>query len=93
MSRPIILTLLTKPGCHLCEQARMAVDLVVSEFSMEYSGDVQIKFQEKNILGDQALLERYSEEIPVLQINGDTHAYWRVDPDRLKAKIAELLTN
>ncbi len=93
MSRSIILTLLTKPGCHLCEEARMAVDLVVSEIRIENSGDVQIEFQEKNILEDQALLERYSEEIPVLQINGETHAYWRVDPDRLKAKIAELLTN
>jgi hypothetical protein len=36
-----------------------------------------------NILEDQALLEKYGEEIPVLQINGAIHAYWRIDSERL----------
>ena len=91
MSRSIILTLLTKPGCHLCEEARMTVDLVVSEISIEHLGDVQIEFQEKNILEDPALLERYSEEIPVLQINGETHAYWRIDKARFRKTLENLL--
>lgn len=84
MSKPIILTLLTKPGCHLCEEARMAIDLVVSEVKTQSSDDVQIEVNEVNILEDQAAFDSYAEEIPVLQINGATHAYWRIDRDRLR---------
>jgi hypothetical protein len=44
-----------------------------------------------NILEDQALLEKFGEEIPVLQINGATHAYWRIDSERLIAALNELV--
>lgn len=93
MSKPIILTLYSKPGCHLCEEARLAIDSVVLQIRSEYSSDFQIELEEFNILEDDALLAAYAEEIPVLQINGETHAYWRIDPPRLKAKLMELLTN
>jgi glutaredoxin len=91
VSEPIILTLLTKPGCHLCEEAKQAVDSVVSETRAQNSSDVQIELQELNILEDSELLERYSEEIPVLQINGQIHAYWRIDKDRFRSALEKLL--
>ena len=50
------------------------VDLVIDKFKAEHSADSSIELTEVNILEDQALLEKYSEEIPVLQINGATHA-------------------
>ena len=93
MSKLIALTLLTKPGCHLCEEAKKAIELVMFEFSNENSDFVQIELTELNILEDEALRNRYSEEIPVLQINGATHAYWQIDSDRLSKALAELLTN
>ena len=93
MSKLISLTLLTKPGCHLCEEAKKAIELVMFEFSKENLDVVQIELTELNILEDEALKNQYSEEIPVLQINGATHAYWRIDSERLSKAIAELLTN
>ena len=91
MSKLIALTLLTKPGCHLCEEAQKAIELVMFEFSKENSDVVQIELTELNILEDEALKNQYSEEIPVLQINGATHAYWKIDSERLLAALNELV--
>jgi glutaredoxin len=87
----ISLTLLTKPGCHLCEEAKTVVDLAIDKFKSEYSSENPIELTEVNILEDQALVEKYGEEIPVLQINGATHAYWRIDSERLIAALKELV--
>lgn len=91
MSKPIYLTVYTKPGCHLCEVAITAVNSVVSKIKAQSSPDVQIELTELNILEDENLLARYAEEIPVLQINGETHAYWKVDEARLRVALEKLL--
>jgi glutaredoxin len=91
VSKLISLTLLTKPGCHLCEEAKKAIELVMFEFTQENSGTVQIELTELNILEDQTLKNQYSEEIPVLQINGATHAYWKIDSERLLLALNELV--
>ena len=67
------------------------VDAVIDKFKSENSSENPIELTEVNILEDQALLERYGEEIPVLQINGATHAYWRIDSERLIAALNELV--
>jgi glutaredoxin len=87
----ISLTLLTKPGCHLCEEAKTVVDSAIDKFKSEHSSENPIELTEVNILEDQALLDKYGEEIPVLQINGATHAYWRIDSERLIAALNELV--
>jgi hypothetical protein len=43
-------------------------------------------------LEDQELLNLYGEEIPVLQINGKTHGYWRIDPIRLLAALEDVVS-
>ena len=91
MSKLISLTLLTKPGCHLCEEAKKAIELVMFEFTQENSGTVQIELTELNILEDETLKNQHSEEIPVLQINGATHAYWKIDSERLLLALNELV--
>ena len=91
MSKLIALTLLTKPGCHLCEEAKTVVDSAINKFKSDHSSENPIELTEVNILEDQALLEEYGEEIPVLQINGATHAYWRIDSERLIAALNELV--
>jgi hypothetical protein len=67
------------------------VDAVIDKFKSEHSSENPIELTEVNILEDQALLEQYGEEIPVLQINGATHAYWRIDSERLIAALNELV--
>ena len=90
MQKLIQLTLFTKPGCHLCEEAKTVVDSAIEQFKSEHSLEEPIELTEVNILEDQALLEQYGEEIPVLQINGATHAYWRIDAERLMTALNEL---
>jgi len=83
------LTLIVKPGCHLCEEAEAVVTRVLAEFAAEQPGiPVVLKF--KNILDDSELMARYSEEIPVLLINGKVHNYWRIDPERLRQALDAL---
>ena len=67
------------------------VDSALDQFKTEHSADSPIELTEVNILEDQALLEKYGEEIPVLQINGATHAYWRIDSERLITALNELV--
>jgi glutaredoxin len=80
----IELTLIGKPGCHLCDDAEAVIDVVLAEL------ELQIPVDKKNILDDEALFARYSEEIPVLLINGKVHNYWHIDPERLRSALAEL---
>lgn len=78
MSKEIELTLIGKPGCHLCDEAEAVVNEVLAEVA------VQVSLTKLNILEDEELFARFSEEIPVLLIEGQVHNYWRIDPQRLK---------
>ena len=73
--------MLGKPGCHLCDDARAVITVVLSGFPA-------VTFDEKSILDDPALLDEYAEEIPVVLIDGRVHTIWRVDPDRLQAALS-----
>ena len=79
------LTLLTKPGCHLCDEARDVVDTVLD--SLVGAGVAVPELQEQSIFDDPELFGRYAEEIPVVLLDGRVHAYWRVDPERLTRAI------
>lgn len=90
MSKVISLTLLTKPGCHLCDEARTVIDQALLALVESDSVGSKIELTEQNILDDPELAERYAEEIPVLQINGQTHAYWKIDKQRLLEALEEV---
>ena len=76
-------TLVSKPGCHLCDTARDVVNSVVDELEGVAS------VTEVSILDDPELFEKYVEEIPVVLINGRVHNIWRVDPTRLRTALVE----
>ena len=82
MSREIVLTLISKPGCHLCDEAELAVQSVLVDFSA-------VSFEKANILENSELFEKYSEQIPVLLINGLVHNYWRIDTERLREALVK----
>jgi Glutaredoxin-like domain (DUF836) len=84
--RDIRLTLIGKPGCHLCDDARVVVQAVVAEVEATDAAP-RISLEERSILDDAELADRYAEEIPVLLIDGEVHDYWRVDPVRLKTAL------
>ena len=94
MSYDISLTLIGKPGCHLCDDARLVVNTVAGQFRSLHAGvasSVQVHINEQNILDDPELAERYSEEIPVLLLDGKVHNYWKIDPIRLMAALEEAI--
>jgi glutaredoxin len=76
-------TLLTKPGCHLCDDARLALEAVLDEVEFRGARD----YDELNILDDPSLLDEYAEEIPVVLIDDRVHTIWRVDQDRLRTAL------
>jgi glutaredoxin len=82
VSREIVLTLISKPGCHLCDEAELAVQSVLDDFSA-------VSFEKANILENSELFEKYSEQIPVLLINGLVHNYWRIDTERLREALVK----
>ncbi|AZZ49611.1 glutaredoxin family protein [Rathayibacter rathayi] len=79
------LTLVGKPGCHLCDDARTVIEQVVADLDDE----AVVAVSEVSILDDPVLYERYVEEIPVVLINGRVHTFWRVDPERLRRALLE----
>jgi hypothetical protein len=94
MSTTIDLTLIGKSGCHLCDEARVTVNAVVGAFRAEYTGvarHIQVNLVEHDILVDEDLWNKYSEEVPVLLINGKIHNYWRIDPVRLRGALEEFV--
>ncbi len=94
MSTTIDLTLIGKSGCHLCDEARVTVNAVVGAFRAEYTGvarHIQVNLVEHDILVDEELWNKYSEEVPVLLINGKVHNYWRIDPVRLRGALDEFV--
>ncbi|MGW9158737.1 MULTISPECIES: glutaredoxin family protein [unclassified Microbacterium] len=76
------LTLIRKPDCHLCEVASDVIDAVVAE--LPDAAAEQIEIVEASIQDDPGLYELWWEKIPVVLIDGDLHAHWRVSPDRLR---------
>jgi hypothetical protein len=75
-----VITLYTRPGCHLCDEAREAIlalreDLPVFELS------------EVNIEQDDGLLARYLERIPVVAVDGEVVSELELKLDRLRASL------
>lgn len=69
------LTLLTRPGCHLCEDARVVVQAAATECG--------IVVQEVDVDSDPELRGEYGDMVPVVLIDGVQHAYFTVDRARL----------
>lgn len=74
-----VVTLLTRPGCHLCADAR--------EIVLRVAGELGATVEERDITTDPELLARYSDLIPVTLVDGRQHDYWRVEESRLRAAL------
>ena len=77
MSRVVVYT---RPGCHLCDEARTVIEQVCAELGEDYE-DVDVSTSEE-------LERRFGEEIPVTFVDGRQHDFWRVDPGRLRRALA-----
>ncbi|MGB3186909.1 MAG: glutaredoxin family protein [Ornithinimicrobium sp.] len=85
--RPVRITLLTRPGCHLCEVAIEAVEATVADLSPPV-GYACVDIDQFADPARANLLARYGEWLPVTFVDGSQHDYWRIDPDRLAAALS-----
>ena len=76
MSAEPRVTLYSRPGCHLCDQARAVIETVCADLGESYA--------EVSIDDDPDLQARFGEEIPVTFVDGRQHDFWRVDERRLR---------
>lgn len=76
---PVRVTLIGKPDCHLCQEARAVIEVVC--------GDLGVGWEELSILDDPVLFDRYWEQVPVTLVDGEQHDFWRVDGGRLRAAL------
>ena len=76
----MIVTLVGKPGCHLCDAARRVVAPVCAQKG--------VTLEELSVLDDPELMDRYGEYIPVVLIDGVQHDFYRVDPTRFAQALA-----
>ena len=71
--------LYSRPGCHLCDDARAVIERVCADLGTAYD--------EIDITTSPELIAAYAEQIPVTFVDGEQHDFWRVDEARLRAAL------
>ena len=74
-----VVTLYTRAGCHLCEQARAVIDKARRRVVF----DLQIL----DIDADAELKSRYNDDVPVIAIDGRDLFRWSVDEEALVSRL------
>jgi hypothetical protein len=75
-----VITLYTRPECHLCDEAREAILALREELP-------PFELSEVNIEQDDGLLGRYLERIPVVAVDGEVVSELELKLDRLRASL------
>ena len=76
-------TLYTRPGCHLCDDARAALQALRSQHDFE--------IHEVDIETDDALHAAYLERIPVVALDGLEVYDYHVDEADLRTRLARVI--
>ncbi len=72
-------TLLSRPGCHLCDDARSVIVAVAAELG--------VGWDERDITDSADDLAQYADMIPVTLVDGVQHDFWRVSAQRLRTAL------
>ena len=73
-------TLITRVGCHLCDQAEAVLLRLRDELGFGY--------HELDVDADRDRRNEYSDRVPVILVDGKEHGCWRVEEERLRAALA-----
>ena len=74
-----VITLLSREGCHLCDDAREVIARVAA--------DLDVRWEELDITKSDSDLRKYWDMIPVTLIDGIQHDFWHVSEERLRAAL------
>jgi glutaredoxin len=80
-AHPLEVTIYSRPGCHLCEEAKAVIQPLLEEFGATV--------REVNIDKDTELAERYSWDIPVIFLGAHKAAKHRVDARQFRRQLEE----
>jgi glutaredoxin len=80
LPRPVV-TLFTRAGCHLCDDAKRVIDAARLRAGFDY--------QERDIDADPELLRLYNEEVPVIAIDGRKAFKYRLDMNEFLKRLAD----
>jgi glutaredoxin len=80
--RVTVVVLYTRPGCHLCDEARDVI-LALRESHSRF------ELREIDIDGDDELHARFLERIPVVQVDGEIVAELEVEAAALRVALTE----
>ncbi len=73
-------TLVTRTGCHLCEDAEARLAAL--------SDELGFALEVLDVDADRARANEYSDRVPVFLIDGAEHGYWRLEEDRFRVALA-----
>ena len=74
-----MVTVYSRHGCHLCEDAVKTLEGMREELAFE----IEIIY----IDGNLELEKLYGNEVPVIHINGEHHDFYRIDPERFRTSL------
>ncbi len=80
-AEPLEVTLYTRPGCHLCDEAKSQIVPLLAEFGA--------RLREVNIDADPQLREEYDLDVPVIFLGNRRIAKHRVDPNQFRRQLLE----
>lgn len=78
-----VITLYSKPDCHLCVQARIAL--------LKVQGDLEFELQERDITSDEQLHHAYFERIPVVLLGDEELFEYFVEERALRERLQAIL--
>jgi glutaredoxin len=82
-AEPLEVTLYTRAGCHLCDEAKSQIAPLLAEFGA--------RLRVVNIDADHALHERYNFDVPVIFLADRKVAKHRVDLNQFRRQLLEAL--
>jgi glutaredoxin len=78
----VSVTLIGKPGCHLCDNAKAVIDDV-----LERVADVEL--EEVSLEDNPLWSELYGDLIPVVLIDGVEYSHWTIEPEAFEHALVE----
>ena len=72
-------TIYSRHGCHLCEDAESTLESLREELNFE----IEVIYIED----DAELIRLYSDQVPVIHIDGIHHDFYKVDPLRFRSSL------
>lgn len=73
------ITIYSRAGCHLCDDAQKILESMQEELNFE--------IEVIDIDESAELIKLYSDQVPVIYIDGLHHDFYKVDPDRFRSSL------